>query len=470
MKTFKMTQDLYEDLSEEDMVKRYIPLVKSKSYKWHEYYCRIANDHIQKLDREDFEQVGCMAIMKCYREYDINLGNIFYTYLLNVIDNHMNRCVRDTLKLRNEGATLISKRIASIDETISYNDNGNKDITLGDIISCDEDKFEEIENKIFIDDLLSVLDGKEKSIIENYYINNMTQVQLSDKFNVTQVQISRTLKKAIVKIRKSISEKNTNKGELDMAKLNDEQLKQYLLEHASKDFSVTKIVKDYCKEYSVPESTAFTALSRRMSDFYEKLKGMCKDAKDIPIPRKVDFDVEKAKYFLKVKVQKEKYSLSKAMLEYSNEAGVSVSTIRSRLLNDDKDFMDKIKAKSLANTVNIINESHKLEEENKNIMPRDTFKDPFEEKKDIPVILEDYGMVPISNPSKEDNLVSLLKDLQEAKVSFDGKVFSYTIGSYGVKVCDSDGRMVCNNKMQLEDIENLIDELNKVAKITKTLF
>lgn len=483
MKTFKMSQNLYEELSEEEMIERYKPLIKSKAYYWHNYYCKLAYEHVSKLDLLDFEQEGYITIIKTYRDYDISYDNLYYTHLLNNVDNYMKRLIRDTLKLRREGYSLIDKKTSSIDESFSLKDNGNKEISLIETISDNENEFENIDNKLFLNYLLEDLTDRERKIINDYYYNNMTQVQISNKHNITQVQVSRILKKSINKAKLKLQKNNKSKGEPDMGRLNEDQLKRYLLNNANDDISVSNLIKKYCDKYNIPQSTVFTALTKRMPVFYDRIKAMCKKSlteKNSKVNYSVIVNVEDAKEFLKDKVENEKYSLNKALQEYSKRVNVSISTIRNYIIREDKEFMEKIKASSLANlsdqykAIAVNNNPKEIDIETpkeNNIMPVDIVNNPFDPYEDLrkPIILTEKELLPITK-NNEDELISLLKDLKEAKVSFDGKLFSYSIGNCGIKICDQDGRVVSNGIMHLEDIENLINELEKVAKITKSLF
>lgn len=477
MKTFKISQDLYEELSEEEMIKRYTPLVKGKSYYWYNYYCKLSYEHVAKLDIEDFEQIGYIAIIKSYRDYDMDFDTLYYTHLLNKIDNAMKRLIRDTLKLRREGYSLLDKKTSSIDDSFSLKDNGSKEITLAETISYDEDEFENIDNKLYLNYLLEDLTDRERDLVNDYYFNNLTQIQISKKYNITQVQVSRILKKAINKAKLKIQKDNESKGENNMGKLNEEELKKYLLRNANENIRVSKLINGYCDKYNIPQSTVFTALTKRMPVFYGKIKSMCMNG-NIPTSKRVTnyssiVDTEDAKDFIRNMVENEGCSLNKALIKYSEKVRVSVSTIRNYIIKEDKDFMEKIKSMSLANLsdqykcIALNNKTKKMnnidESIETNIMPVDIVNNnPFEDYKK-PIVL--------TMPNNTENeIVSLLKGLKEAEISFHGNKFSYYIGNYGIKIDDQDGRIVSNGIMELKDIENLIDELEKVVKITKSLF
>ena len=62
-----------------------------------------------------------------------------------------------------------------------------------------------IQNKIAIEQMLSKLSDKEKSIIIKRYFKNKTQTELADELGVSQAQVSRIEKNALEKIKKKMS-------------------------------------------------------------------------------------------------------------------------------------------------------------------------------------------------------------------------------------------------------------------------
>lgn len=464
MKTFKISQNLYEELSEEEMIERYTPLIKNKAFKWHEYYSTIAFEHVQKLDREDFEQIGYLAIIESYRSYDIGYDILYYTHLLNKIDNSMKRFIRDTLKLRREEFSLIGKRISSIDESFSLKDNGNKEISLGETISYEENRFEELEDKIVLDNLLKELNEQEKNIVNSYYINNMTQVQIADKYNISQVQVSRILKRSIMKLSNRFNKER--KEEDSMGKLNEQQLKNYLIRNADKDTPISRVIKNYCSKYVIPESTVFTALNKRMSDFYEEVKGFYKPAKREEFSNRISFDIERAKELIENKVMNEHYSLTKSITECSKEIGVSASTIRKHLIDADKAFMDKLKTRSLANGYNY---RYSIDTVTNNIMPTNISKlDPFNDKKD-PIDWVGTDTVSRVNNSVETVPNNILKDLNNVCIYFKGNHLKYTVTEKGIMILRKDTPLM-DKSLDIKEVEEIIKDLQKTIEISKTLF
>ncbi|WP_317049245.1 sigma-70 family RNA polymerase sigma factor, partial [Clostridium neonatale] len=65
-------------------------------------------------------------------------------------------------------------------------------------------------NKIFVQDLLNRLDKKELEIVRLYYFEDMNQREIAEIYNTSQVQISKTLRRAINKLKETT--KNTRQN------------------------------------------------------------------------------------------------------------------------------------------------------------------------------------------------------------------------------------------------------------------
>ncbi len=90
----------------------------------------------------------------------------------------------------------------SIYETV-YSDSENS-LEIGDQIKDSSDDSEQLINKIVIQELMKNLNEKEKNIIEKRFFKNVTQVELANEIGVSQAQISRIEKAALLKMRKKI--------------------------------------------------------------------------------------------------------------------------------------------------------------------------------------------------------------------------------------------------------------------------
>jgi RNA polymerase sigma-B factor len=84
----------------------------------------------------------------------------------------------------------------SLDSTLEFGDN----CSLSNMLGKEDESFEEVENHDFIKYCMSLLNGTEKTIIEQRYIENKTQKQVAEMLDVSQMQISRMERKILNKL------------------------------------------------------------------------------------------------------------------------------------------------------------------------------------------------------------------------------------------------------------------------------
>lgn len=189
----------------------------------------------------DIFQVGVIGLIKAIDNFDITQDVQFSTYAVPMIIGEIKRYLRDNsafkitrsirdlsyliskerekyIALHNEeptveeiikitGATREQVVLAldsmvtpmSIYDTV-YNDGGDK-ILLVDKLKNTKEESEDLINKISIEQLLDKLNDKEKYIIRRRYFEDKTQVELANELGVSQAQVSRIEKNALLRIR-----------------------------------------------------------------------------------------------------------------------------------------------------------------------------------------------------------------------------------------------------------------------------
>jgi RNA polymerase sporulation-specific sigma factor len=181
---------------------------------------------------EDLVQIGCIGLIKAGEKFDENLGYKFSTYAVPVIMGEIKKHIRDNnyikisrkikenlLKINYTRDTFIKKNgkepqieeisnetglsVEEINECMESNFIVSSfDNVLGDML-FDDDKEEEVLDKIFLSDIISRLDKRSREIMCLRYFENKTQQEISEVIGVSQVQISR-LEKKILKIMKDM--------------------------------------------------------------------------------------------------------------------------------------------------------------------------------------------------------------------------------------------------------------------------
>lgn len=194
----------------------------------------------KKEEKEDLNQVALIGLLKAIDNFDFNYQVAFSTYAVPIILGEIKKHFRESslvkvsrnlkdlyysiekekneyLKLYNKEITLdlleeklnvsryelilaLESNIAPLSIEKEYENQKDSNFSLESII-CDT-------NKDITLDLLTLLDAikslteREKIIVDLRFYNDYSQKQVADKFNVSQVQISRIEKQIIEKLKK----------------------------------------------------------------------------------------------------------------------------------------------------------------------------------------------------------------------------------------------------------------------------
>ncbi len=200
---------------------------------------------------EDITQVGSLGLIKAIDLYNPEISKNFKSYATYLITGEIRHYLRDrttiirapreikelsfrvhklTLELTEKlGRTPTDKDIAealqlpqekveecnnldrrtttiSIDQILGNDDNS---ISLVEKIEDESQKeaFNSYENRIILDDAIKKLDPIEQQLIILNYYEGLNQREISEKLNISQMQVSRKIKKAIQKLFEIISKK-----------------------------------------------------------------------------------------------------------------------------------------------------------------------------------------------------------------------------------------------------------------------
>ena len=192
------------------------------------------------IEYDDLFQVGCIGLVKAVDNFDEDRGLQFSTYAVPVIMGEVRRMFRDGgsikvsrsvkelgLKISRQRESLETKlgREATVSElaeflgvtaeeiteavcatqptvslTVDNDSQENIELQIPDITSN-----ESIDNKIMIDSAFKMLTETERQIIKYRYYNSMTQSEIAKKLSISQVQVSRTERKILLKLREILA-------------------------------------------------------------------------------------------------------------------------------------------------------------------------------------------------------------------------------------------------------------------------
>ena len=194
---------------------------------------------------EDLFQIGCIGMLKAIDIFDTEFDVAFSTYAVPMIAGEIRRFIRDDgivkisrkikenqMKIMHQREIYInekkqeptieelekvcdltkeeivmamdaSRNVESIDKEMYSKDSA---YTLMDLAEDDTNIEETVLNKIMVQQLMDMLESKERKIINLRYFKNKTQSQVAKEMGMTQVQVSRLEKKILNSMR---NEKST---------------------------------------------------------------------------------------------------------------------------------------------------------------------------------------------------------------------------------------------------------------------
>jgi RNA polymerase sigma-B factor len=206
---------------------------------------------------EDIIQVGSLGLVKAVDLYNPEISKNFKSYATYLITGEIRHYLRDrttiirapreikelsfrihkiTLELTEKlGTTPTDKDIAealqmpqekveevnnlerrtttiSIDQILGADENS---ISLVERIEDESQKkaFDSYENRMILDDAIKLLDSDEQKLITLNYYDGLNQREISERLQMSQMQVSRKLKKALQKLFMIISKKGMSKYE-----------------------------------------------------------------------------------------------------------------------------------------------------------------------------------------------------------------------------------------------------------------
>lgn len=192
-------------------------------------------------ERDDLFQIGAIGLMKAIEKFDLSYEVRFSTYAVPLVTGEIRRFLRDdgmmkvsrsikesgwrikksrekleqqlgrsvTLQeladdtgLSKEEIALAmdaSEEVASIYQTV-YQSDGSE-LYLVDRMADDAPEEEQLLNRLTVQQLLNMLEPREQQLIRLRYFDGKTQNAVADAMGMTQVQVSRTEKKILQKMR-----------------------------------------------------------------------------------------------------------------------------------------------------------------------------------------------------------------------------------------------------------------------------
>jgi RNA polymerase sigma-B factor len=218
----------------EELIRRVMPLARQLALRYQR----------KGEPLEDLLQVANMALVKAIDRFDPDRGTVLSTYAVPTILGELRRYFRDSgwsvhvgrqLQERTMLVESVSERLGSrlgrspsvhelaaemgvsdeevveaLDASTAYqavsldsqlygDDDGGT--TLGDTLSSEEDAYELIEDRSAAHSAMRALDERARQILYLRFMHDMTQTQIAAELGVSQMHVSRLLRRALETLR-----------------------------------------------------------------------------------------------------------------------------------------------------------------------------------------------------------------------------------------------------------------------------
>ncbi len=194
----------------------------------------------KKASSDDVFQAGCIGLIKAIDNFDLSVGVKFSTYAVPMIIGEIKRFLRDgnslrisrsirdtaylVLKVRSElekrdedssissiaremkvAVSEVAYALDAISDTVSlydpvYNKAGDT-LLLMDQLSDEKNVEEKWAENVALSQALTMLNDREKNIITLRYFEGKTQTEISEEVGISQAQVSRLEKNALMTIK-----------------------------------------------------------------------------------------------------------------------------------------------------------------------------------------------------------------------------------------------------------------------------
>lgn len=195
-------------------------------------------------DQEELIQIGAIGLIKAVDKFDLGFEVKFSTYAVPLISGEIKRFLRDdgmvkvSRSIKENGwkikraadqlsqelnrepsieelaaATEIpaedivialeaNSEVESIHKPICFSDG--KEVLLEEKLQEKSDWNEQLLNRMMVEQLMGLLDDREKDLIRMRYYENRPQREVAERMGISQVQVSRQEKKILRRLREHI--------------------------------------------------------------------------------------------------------------------------------------------------------------------------------------------------------------------------------------------------------------------------
>lgn len=227
-----------DEVIQEKIVLKYQRLVESLARK----YSRNSSIH------EDLVQIGMIGLLAAIRRFDSTFGKSFESFAIPTIIGEIKRFIRDKtwsvhvprrikelgprIKKAADELTTKNQKSPSVQEIADYLDVSEEDVletmemgksyralsvdrkieadsdgstvAILDLVGNQDDGYENVDQKMILENIMHVLTEREKQILQCTYFQNLSQKETGENLGISQMHVSRLQRRALLKLREAI--------------------------------------------------------------------------------------------------------------------------------------------------------------------------------------------------------------------------------------------------------------------------
>lgn len=159
------------------------------------------------------DKLNTIRVPRHIQELSIRINNFTQTLTMEELNNITNDDVAEALNISSKvvDSVIIADRrksVISLDDM--YMNSNSESLGYEELIS--ENNYEEIRDledmKIILRDVIEKLPEESKKLVKMYYYEDMSQKEIAEKLDISQMQISRKMKKAFSQLYHMMADAN----------------------------------------------------------------------------------------------------------------------------------------------------------------------------------------------------------------------------------------------------------------------
>jgi RNA polymerase sigma-B factor len=105
-------------------------------------------------------------------------------------------------------ARSIASETTSLDQPVASGEDG----TVADLVGEEDERFDLIDHTVTIEPILRALPVRERAILHMRFVEDLTQAEIAARIGVSQMQVSRLLRRSIARLSAVSESSQVEKG------------------------------------------------------------------------------------------------------------------------------------------------------------------------------------------------------------------------------------------------------------------